>query len=115
MNVDSYVAYTSNQGGKDYSHRNYYRLADYLVPGGDMARRMYNALDGMQWARDSGSVIEETYMNYAVNLGSGRYLCDVTYIVEAELYRDDPITVNDVKIVVVETTKGLRVESLLVY
>ena len=113
--LQSYVAFTSNQGGKDNSRGNYNRLTKYLVSGGDMAERMYNALDGLYWAKDSGSVIEETYLNHAVNLGGGRYLCDVTYIVEAEVYREDPITVNDVKIIVVETSNGLRVESLLVY
>lgn len=111
----SYVAFTSNEGGKENSRNNYNRLTKYLVSGGDMAERMYNALDGLYWAKDSGSVIQETYLNHAVNLGGGRYLCDVTYIVEAEVYRDDPITVNDVKIIWVQTEKGLRVESLLVY
>ena len=111
----SYVAFTSNEGGKENSRDNYNRLTKYLVSGGDMAERMYNALDGLYWAKDSGSVIEETYLNHAVNLGGGRYLCDVTYIVEAEVYRDDPITVNDVMIILVETGNGLRVESLMVY
>ena len=111
----SYVAFTSNQGGKDNSRNNYRDLTKYLVSGGDMANRMYNALDGLSWAKDSGSQIIETHLNHIVNLGSGRYLCDVTYIVEAEVYRDDPITVNDVKIILVETSSGLRVESLVVY
>ena len=111
----SYVAFTSNQGGKENSRNNYRDLSNYLVTGGDMADRMYNALDGLTWARDSGSKIIETYINHTVNLGGGRYLCDVTYIVEAEVYRDDPITVNDVRIMVVDTNRGLRVESLVVY
>jgi len=111
----SYVAFTSNQGGKENSRNNYRDLTKYLVSGGDMADRMYNALDGLSWAKDSGSEIIETYTNHIVNLGNNRYLCDVTYIVEAEIYRDDPITVNDVKIIMVKTNSGLRVESLLVY
>lgn len=111
----AYVAFTSNQNGKENSHTNYNRLAAYLVPGGDMASRMFNALDGLYWAQDSGSVIQETSINHAVNLGSGRYLCDVTYIVEAKVYRDDPITVNNAKIMVVETNGKLYVESLMVY
>lgn len=111
----SYVAFTSNKGGKNNSRNNYQDLTKYLVSGGDMANRMYNALDGLSWAKDSGSQIIETYTNHVVNLGNNRYLCDVTYIVEAEVYRDDPITVNDVKIILVETNSGLRVESLLVY
>ena len=111
----SYVAFTSNEGGKTNSRNNYRDLTKYLVTGGDMAERMYNALDGLSWAKDSGSQIIETHLNHTVNLGNGRYLCDVTYIVEAEVYRDDPITVNDVKIILVETNQGLRVESLLVY
>ena len=112
--LDSYVAFTSNKGGKEGTNENYANLREFLVPGGDMVSRMYKALDGLGWAKDSGSRITESHFNHIVDLGGGRYLCDVTYIVEAELYQDDPITVNDVMIMVVETKQGLRVESLLV-
>lgn len=113
--LTSYVAFTSNLGGKDNSRGNYNRLAVYLVPNGDMADRMFNALDGLYWAPDSGSVIKETRLNRAVDLGDGKYLCDATYIVEAKIYRDDPITVNNVKIIMAEVNGKLYVESLLVY
>ena len=111
----SYVAFTSNRGGKESSYGNYSRLSKYLVPGGSMANRMYNALEGLSWAKDSGSVLKEVKLNHSVNLGGDHYLCDVTYIVEAEVYRNDPITVNDVKIIVAKVDGKLYVESLMVY
>lgn len=111
----SYVAFTSNYGGKENTNSNYKELLEFLVPGGDMAKRMYQALDGLGWAKDARSSITSIQRNRTVNLGGGRYLCDVTYTVEAALYWEDPITVNNVKIIMVETNNGLRVESLMVY
>ncbi len=109
----SYVAFTSNDG--DNTSSNYEDLLEHLVPGGDMAKRMYQALDGMGWARNTNSSITDTKINRTVNLGGGRFLCDVTYTVESQLYRDDPITVNNAKIIMVEMNGKLYVESLLVY
>ena len=111
----SYVAFTSNYGGKENTKNNYDTLLEYLVPGGDMAKRMYQALDGLGWAKNTRSTITDIQRNHTVNLGGGRYLCDVTYTVEAALYWEDPISVNNVKIIMVETGSGLRVESLMVY
>jgi hypothetical protein len=113
--LGSYVAFTSNYGGNYNSINNYYDLLNYLVPDGDMVARMYNALEGLYWARDTGSVITDVRMNHIVNLGDGHFLCDVTYTVKAEVYRDDPITVNNAKVMLVQTANGLRVESLMVY
>ena len=113
--LKSYVAFTSNDGGKENTLNNYDDLLQYLVSGGDMAARMKQALDGLGWAKDSGSAITNIQINHMVDLGDGHYLCDVTYTVEAELYRDDPITVNNAKIIMVETRGKLRVESLMVY
>lgn len=111
----SYVAFTSNYGGNTNTQNNYYQLLNYLVSRGDMAARMYNALDGLYWARDTVSTITDIQMNHTVNLGDGHFLCDVTYTVKAEVYRDDPITVNNAKVMLVQTANGLRVESLIVY
>ena len=110
-----YVAFTSNYGGNTNTGNNYYTLLNYLVPGGDMAKRMAQALDGLYWARDSVSVITDTQIHHTVNLGDGHFLCDVTYTVKAEVYRDDPITVNNAKVILKQTEKGLLVESLMVY
>lgn len=113
--LKSYVNFTSNYGGKENTNNNYKDLLEYLVPNGDMAKRMYQALDGMGWAKNTNSVITETQVNRTVALGGGRYLCDVTYTVESQLYRDDPITVNNAKIIMIELNGKLYVESLLVY
>lgn len=111
----SYVAYTSSAGGNWNAKRNYEDLLQYLAPGGDMAARMYSALDGLSWGRDTGSALREIDIHHTVNLGGGHYLCDVTYTVEAVIYRDDPMTVNNAKIILVKTDKGLLVESLMTY
>ena len=58
--LKSYVNFTSNYGGKENTKNNYKDLLEYLVPNGDMAKRMYQALDGMSWAKNSNSVITET-------------------------------------------------------
>ena len=113
--LKSYVAFTSNYGGKENTLNNYNTLLEHLVPEGDMAKRMNQALDGMGWAKDTRSVITDTQINRMVDLGSGHYLCDVTYTVKAELYWEDPITVNNAKIIMVELNGTLYVESLIVY
>lgn len=111
----SYVAYTSSAGGNWNAQNNYRNLSRYLAPGGDLQKRMYSALDGLSWGRDTGSTLREISVNHAVFLGNGHYLCDVTYNVEAVVYKDDPITVNNATMILVETENGLLVESLMSY
>lgn len=111
----SYVAYTSSAGGNWNAMNNYKDLEQYLAPEGDMAERMYSALDGLSWGRDTGSALREIQIHHTVDLGSGHYLCDLSYTVEAVVYKDDPFTVNNVKLILVETENGLLVESLMVY
>lgn len=113
--LHSYVAYTSSAGGNWNAGNNYYNLSFYLAPGSIMQDRMYSALDGLSWGRDTGSAITDIQIHHIVNMGDRRYLCDVTYIVQAQVYRDDPITVNNAQVILTETEQGLLVESLMVY
>lgn len=111
----SYVTYTSGSGGNWNTRNNYNKLAKYLVPGGDMQKRMYSAMDGLYWARDTQSTLQEITVNHAVDLGNGYILCDVTYKVAARVYKDDPITINNAEMILVQTESGLLVESLMSY
>jgi hypothetical protein len=113
--LHSYVAYTSSAGGNWNARNNYNNLAVYLAPGSIMQDRMYSALDGLSWGRDTGSAITDIQIHHTVNMGDRRYLCDVTYTVLAVVYRDDPITINNAQVILTETEQGLLVESLLVY
>ena len=111
--VNRYVAFTSRAGGDNA--KNYYALAECMVPNGDLSKRMYAALDGLYWIADRGAVITDFDIHHYVNVGDGRYLCDLTYVVSMNTFSGLMETVNNIKIFFVETDKGLRAESMLSY
>lgn len=111
--VTRYIAFTGSSNKAVQS--NYYRLCETLVPGGALAARLKKAFDGLTYAQSNGDKMQELTMNRAVDLGDGRYLCDFTYTVETVGKKGAVQTVTNMKTVIVETEKGLRVEAIANY
>lgn len=111
--IRHYVAFTSRSGGDN--GKNYRALTQYMVPNGDLSKRMYAALDGLYWIADRGAVITDLNIHHYINVGQGRYLCDLTYVVTMNTFSGLMETINHLKIFFVETDAGLRAESMLSY
>lgn len=111
--VDSYVAFTSC--ANDDRTGNYQRLIAYMVPGGTLAQRMYDALGGLKWVSDRNARILSVDINRQVRFLDGRYLCDVTYVVSAREQAGMAETTQNLRILFVDTEDGLRAESMISY
>lgn len=111
--IRSYVDFTSCTGND--SKANYHQLAQYMVPNGDLSKRMYAALDGLYWVSDRGAVLSAIDIHHYINIGGGRYMCDVTYVVDTRDYSGAVQTTSNVKIIFLETENGLKAETMTSY
>ena len=108
-----YVDFTSY---KDHnSSRNVKRLAQYMVPDGALEQRMYDAIESLSWIVDRKSeVTSRTYHHY-VKLDDTHYLCDMTYEVDTSNFAGATQATNNVKLILVQTDDGLKVEAMTSY
>lgn len=98
----------------DVFYPNYYRLEPYMVPNGALAARIKNSQDGLSWIDDREAILKSITVNAYVNIGGGRYMCDVTFITEQMVTssggRGD--VTNHMKLIFLETDKGLKAEAM---
>lgn len=111
--VKSYVDFSSRNGGDSYD--NYDAMEKYMVPDGELAKRMYEAIAGLSWVSDRGAKINSLTINHRIPLSDGRYLCDVTYVVDTKNYSGEIQTVSNVKLVIRDMDTGMKVEAMQAY
>ncbi len=111
--IRSYVAFTSRTGGDNY--RNYLALKEFMVTDGELSKRMYAALDGLSWISDRGAVLSELDIHHYIHVGEGRYLCDLTYVVDTNNHTGSIQSISSLWVFFVQTENGLRAESMLSY
>ncbi len=111
--IRRYVAFTTRSGGDN--QKNYQALLQTLVPNGELSKRMQAALDGLSWVVDRKAVLTSLQLHYYIDLGDGRYLCDLTYAVDSKGYAGTVQTVSDLWVIFVETQDGLKTEFMLSY
>lgn len=109
----NYVVFTSSATGS--VSYNYVQVIKYLVPNGELAKRLATAIDGLQYAQSWGDTIKEININRIIDLGEERYLCDATYIVETYAKAGLLRTENNVKLILANTEYGLRIEAMTRY
>lgn len=109
----NYVAFTSGVGGS--VSYNYVQVIKYLVPEGELAKRLATAIDGLQYAQSWGDTIRDITINRLVDIGDNRYMCDVTYVVETYAKAGLLRTENPVKLIFTDTDYGLRIEAMTRY
>lgn len=111
--IHRYVTFTSSVN--DSRYENYADLAAYMIPDGKLAARMFDAIEGLYYAQSYADNIVSITINHRVNIGDGRYMCDVTYLVDTTGKAGVVQTTNNVKIIVVETSDGLKAEAMTSY
>lgn len=111
--LEHYIAFTGSSSGS--AGGNYNRLLPYLVTDGELAKRLYTAISGLYFAQSLGDTIQETTVNQRASLGSGRYYCDISYVVETVGKRGPVQQSYNMKIIILETNEGLRVEGMSRY
>lgn len=112
--ISCYVRYLTSR--LETRGQNLQQLNPYLMPGSDLKNRISQAFDGLQYGQSKSDTLIGCASNYIVDLGDGKYLCDVTYEVDS-LGRDGKLhrTVNNARLFVVRTSSGLKATRLLSY
>ena len=111
--IDIYVVFAGC--ANDNRHANYSKVIKYVVPGSSLAQRMYDALEGMQFAQSQGDEVAEIQVHHYVELEPGTYMCDVTYKVDTTGYEGVVQTTTNVKLILVRSGEKLLVESMIGY
>lgn len=111
--IDIYVVFAGC--ANDARFQNYKRVIQYVVPGSNLARRMEEALDGMQFAQSQGDEVADIQVHHYIQLPDGKYLCDVTYKVNTLGHEGVVQTTTNVKMIIVESGDKLLVESMIGY
>lgn len=94
---------------------NYQNLMVYIVKDSEFAERMYGSLYGQRATQSRGDTIQEITNNFYFRIDEGMYLCDVTYLVDTIGKQGSVITTNNVRILIVNTDAGLKVQSVRNY
>lgn len=110
--IKSYVKFTSS---KETRVDAYHAVIKYMVSGGDLASRMYRALDGLQYNKIVSAKLQTVTLNHCVDIGDDRYMCDLTYETNINKREGEYLEVNNLKLILVETSSGLRVEAMISY
>lgn len=111
--INRYVTYAG--GSNKNADTNLANLLKLIVPGSDYADRMKGAHYGQLFTQSYGDKIVEINNNYFFQLEEGKYVCDVTYLVDTTGKQGVVRTTNNVRIIVVETNAGLRVQTVYSY
>ena len=94
---------------------NLYELLQYVVYNSDFYSRMIGALAGQQVTQSRGDTIRTVTKNYFFRLEEGCYACDLTYTVDTVGHQGLVTTTNNIRVIVVETERGLRVLTVYNY
>lgn len=111
--IDIYVIFAGC--ANDARYTNYNRVIKYVVPQSSLARRMQEALDGMQFAQSRGDEVADIQVHHYIQLPDGKYMCDVTYKVNTTGNEGVVQTTTNVKMIIVESGNKLLVESMIGY
>ena len=79
-----YLIYTS--GLSNRAESNYFALVPYLLPESDLAKRMWDALDGLSWGHTASIEILDVRINSVRLLVDGYAVCDVSADVKTFTY-----------------------------
>lgn len=110
--VQAYVNYSSNS----YNiYGNYEYLATLMVSGSPLQIRMQSAMSGLGWGLNTGDTLEKIDYHHFMNLGDGRYLCDLTYTNTSLGFAGMVQTVNNLKLIFTESDGRLLAAAMSSY
>lgn len=109
------VNFYSNTGGKGNRYNNYEKLAQHLVPDGDLAKREKAAIPGLEWVTDRNAKVSSVTVNRCLRLEAGRYLCEYTYVVDTRDFEGKRQETTNVRMIAVDVDGELKAESIITY
>lgn len=94
---------------------NYKKVITYMVPDSPLTDRMFKMQDGLQWTDPYEDKILSLTYNHIIALSDGRYVCDLTYVVNVIGDWDSLEETTHSQIVLVPVNGQLKVESIVNY
>lgn len=111
--ITPYSRYTSGILGKN-SAGGYYELQKYVLAGSDLDSRLFQALDGYNWAHTNYYSVDSYTFNNAIDIGGGYYVCSVTTeTTSSTAGTGESHETNNIEILVQDTGGQLYAVSLL--
>lgn len=107
-----YVIFGSSKGNRD---NNYKTVLSYIVRGGDLEQRLSNMRGGVQWTDDYPDQLVSLAFNRILALEDGRYICDITYVVNVVGSNDSSLETTHCQIVLLIVDGEPKVESMVNY
>lgn len=111
--VRKLVAFTGSS--RNAASQNYRSLAQHIMDASALMRRMESAIDTLQFSHNSSDIIAEITVNHYYQIEEGKYLCDVTYLVDTTGTEGVTRTVNNIKIIVVDSFGTLKALAMTSY
>ena len=108
--IQRYVDFMSCTGGNIWGNLD--ALSAYIVPGGELAQRMLNTIEGLTWITDRGAKISSITVVNRHAMEDGRYFWDVSYVVDTKDFTGSIQTQNRVKLILTEMNGGLKTEMI---
>lgn len=108
----SYVKFTASKDDRFEAYRD---VITYMVNKGALADRMKRALDGLQYNHIRNAYLLSVTQHHCVNIGSDRYMVDLTYVSNVDKYAGYYEETINLKVILVNTDDGLRAETMLIY
>lgn len=109
--ITDYIHFTS-QTNMDING-NLARLCEHIVPGGALEKRMRDAVRGLNWVTDRHASIRSIEVNSYVSIGDGRYICDITYLVDTHDISGEVQSESGLSVVFIQTDGGLKAETMI--
>ena len=85
------------------------------MTGSDLAKRLETAIAGLQFGQSQGDEVVSITAHHQMRLEEGRYLCDITYEVDTTGKEGVVRTTTSAKLIIVQTSDGLKLESMNIY
>lgn len=110
--MESFVVLGSTKWDRD---ANFKAVQAYIVPGGALEQRLDNMRGGAQWADAYPDELVSLSFNRIVPLGDGRFVCDISYVVNVVGAKESSQETTHCQLLLVPVDGALKVESMVNY
>lgn len=110
--LERYVDFTGSN--KNTRHTTYNALIKHVVDGSDLAKRLKDAIAGLQFGQSKGDEIVSIDTHLRIRLDQ-KFLVDVTYEVDTTGKEGVVRTTTNARLLIAQTDKGMKVESIIIY
>ena len=110
--LERYVDFTGSN--KNTRHTTYNALIKHVVEGSDLAKRLKDAIAGLQFGQSKGDEIVSIDTHLRIRLDD-KFLVDITYEVDTTGKEGVVRTTTNARLLIVKSGNTMKVESIIIY